>query len=209
MIKAVAVPWVMPRREETPADDAVVAEVLSGRTDAFETLVSRYEGLVFSLVRRHVPAADVEDTAQEAFIKAYTSLPTYQGRGSGFKSWLTSITVRTCYNYWRRAYRSKEKPMSHLTLEHEKWLDSVLTESSVQTLREQGATRQAQELLEAGLSQLSAEDRLVLELVYLEGHSGREAAELLGWSTTNVKVRCFRARRKLEAFLLKTKRSES
>ena len=49
---------------------------------------------------------------------------------------------------------------------------------------------------------------MVLELVYLEGYSGREAAALLKWSTAKVKVRCFRARRKLETFLLKLKRSE-
>jgi RNA polymerase sigma-70 factor (ECF subfamily) len=198
----------MPKRAEQPGDDAVVAQVLEGRTDAFETLVLRYEGYVFGLVKKHVPPADVEDTAQEAFIRAYKSLSTYRGRGGGFKSWLASITVRTCYDYWRRAYRSKERPVSYLTENSEKWLESVLAESSVTALEERGAADEARELLEAGLARLSAEDRMVLDLVYLEEHSGKEAAELLGWSTANVKVRCFRARRKLEAFLLKAKRSE-
>ena len=49
---------------------------------------------------------------------------------------------------------------------------------------------------------------MVLELVYLEGLSGREAAKLMNWSTAKVKVRCLRARRKLEAYLIKLKGSE-
>ncbi len=171
-------------------------------------MVARYEGYVFGLVKGHVPAADVEDVAQEAFIRAYRSLPGYGGRGKGFRPWLASITVRACYDHWRRVYRRRETPISHLTEEHDKWLDSALAESSVRILEERGAADQARELLEAGLDRLSAEDRMVMELVYLEGHSGREAAQLLNWSTAKVKVRCFRARRKLETFLLKLKRSE-
>jgi RNA polymerase sigma-70 factor (ECF subfamily) len=198
----------MPRRAEQRSDDAIIAEVLDGHTNAFESLVMRHEDYVFRLVKSHVPDVDVEDTAQEAFIRIFQSLPTYRGRGGGFRAWLASITVRTCYDYWRRVYRSKETLVSHLSLEQEKWLDSVMAESSIRALAEQGAADQARELLEIGLARLSAEDRMVLELVYLEGYSGREAAALLGWSTANVKVRCFRARRKLETFLLKKKRSE-
>ena len=191
-----------------PNDDALVALVLDGRTDAFETLVRRYEAYVFSLVKRHVPSADVEDTAQEAFIRAYRSLPSYQGRGKGFRSWLASITVRTCHDYWRRAYRTPETPLSHLTEDHEAWLDKALAESSLQALEDWGAANQAREVLKEALARLSPGDRMALELVYLEGLSGLEAAERLGWTTANVKVRCFRARRKLESFLLGKKRSE-
>ena len=198
----------MPEQSPQTSDNALIQQVLKGRKDGFEALVLRYEGYVFSLVRSHVPAVDVEDTAQEAFIKVYRSLPTYQGRGKGFRAWLGSIVVRTCHDYWRRAYRQREIPLSQLTPQHQTWLDSALAESSVRALEERGAAIQARELLEAALDRLSAEDRLVLELVYLEGHSCRETASLLDWSTAKVKVRCFRARRKLETFLLRIKRSE-
>lgn len=180
---------------------------MEGRSQAFETLVQRYEGYVFGVAKRHVPAADVEDVAQEAFIRAYRSLPTYRGGGGGFKSWLGAVAIRTCYDYWRRAYRSRETPVGRLGPDHDRWLDSALAAESIRMLEEKGAADQAREVLEAALARLSAEDRLVLELVYLEGLSGREAADLLGWSAAKVKVRCFRARRKLEAFLLKQKRS--
>ena len=61
--------------------------------------------------------------------------------------------------------------------------------------------KEAGEILDLALAKLSAGDRMVLELVYLEGHSVKEAAGLLGWSTTNVKVRLFRSRRKLRGLL--------
>lgn len=209
-MRIMALTWTMPKQAAQTSDDLIVARVLEGRTDAFETLVARYENYVFGLVKKHVPSPDVEDSAQEAFIRAYRSLSTYKGKGKGFKAWLASIAIRTCYDYWRRAYRTREEPISRLTseLEHEKWFDSILAESSIRILEEKGAAEQARELLEEGLARLSAEDRMVVELVYLEGLSGREAAELLGWSTTNVKVRCFRARKKLESFLLRIKKSE-
>ncbi len=60
-----------------------------------------------------------------------------------------------------------------------------------------------QEVLEWALGKLSAEDRMVLELVYLEGLSCKEAAKQLGWTLANVKVRSFRSRNKLKKLLLK------
>jgi len=198
----------MARHNEQLSDDAVVESIKKGQTQAFEVLLTRYESFVLRLVKRHVPAADVEDTAQEAFIRAYRSLPTHSGRGNSLRSWLAAVVVRTCYDYWRRAYRSRETPLSRLSPEHEHWLESALADASQNALEERGAAEQAREILDIALEQLSAEDRMVLELVYLEGVSGREAAALLGWSTAKVKVRCFRARRKLEAFLLKLEKRE-
>jgi RNA polymerase sigma-70 factor (ECF subfamily) len=64
---------------------------------------------------------------------------------------------------------------------------------------------EAREILNWALGKLSAGDRMVLELVYLEGLSVQETAELLGWSKANVKVRSFRARMKLEKLLRRVK----
>ena len=105
-------------------------------------------------------------------------------------------------------YRSRETPVSQLSEDHARWLDSALAETSIEELTQKGAAEQATEILQAGLERLSPDDRMVLELVYLEGASGEEAARLLGWSKAKVKVRCFRARRKLESFLSKLKKSE-
>lgn len=198
----------MPMEDGQPSEDAVIEQVRQGNINAFEILVARYEQEVFRRVRRHVPAADVEDTAQEVFIRAYRSLATYRGRGAGFRSWLAAIAVRTCCDHWRRVYRRRETPLSALTDAHQQWLDAALAETAEQDLKQRGAADQAREILEAALGRLPPEDRMVLELVYLEGHSGREAAALMNWSVAKVKVRCYRARGKLENFLLKLKMRE-
>jgi RNA polymerase sigma-70 factor, ECF subfamily len=59
------------------------------------------------------------------------------------------------------------------------------------------------ELLDGAMAQLKPQEKMVLELVYLEGFSMREAADLLGWSVANVKIRSYRGRKKLNAILKK------
>lgn len=183
-----------------PSDAEIVHQVLDGNVNAFESLLTRYGDLVQRIVRRHVPSQDVEETVQEAFVRVYRSLPSFREVGS-FGPWLSCITVRTCYDYWRKAYRSQEVPVTALSEKHRDWLEGMMTVGSVQSLQDKDARREAAELLEWALAKLSAEDRMVLELVYLEGLSTQEAARHLGWSTANVKVRSFRSRKKLEGIL--------
>jgi len=188
-------------RNHRSSDDEIIQNVLKGNVDAFEGLVRRYQSHVLNMVKRHVPERDVEETAQAAIVRAYRSLASYRGEGRGFKAWLSTLTIRACYDYWRKTYRSKEVPLSALTDDHKRWIEQVTAEESVQDMREKAASDEARKVLDWGLSRLSAGDRMVLELVYFEGLSGREAAGLLGWTTANVKVRAFRARRKLEKIL--------
>lgn len=183
------------------SDDEIIQNVLKGNVDDFEGLVRRYQAHVINMVKRHVPERDVEETAQEAIVRAYRSLSSYRGKGRGFKAWLSAVTIRACYDYWRKSYRSKEVPLSALSDDHKRWIENVTAEESAQSMREKTASDEARKVLDWGLSHLSAGDRMVLELVHFEGLTGREAAELLGWTTTNVKVRAFRARRKLEKIL--------
>ncbi len=188
-------------RNHRSSDDEIIQNVLNGNVDAFEGLVRRYQSHVLNMVKRHVPERDVEETAQVAVVRAYRSLASYRGEGRGFKAWLSTVTIRACYDYWRKTYRSKEVPLSALTDDHKRWIEQVTAEESAQDMREKAASDEARKVLDWGLSHLSAGDRMVLELVYFEGLSGREAAGLLGWTTANVKVRAFRARRKLEKIL--------
>jgi RNA polymerase sigma-70 factor (ECF subfamily) len=182
------------------SDTEIVRRVLDGDVNAFESLLIRYKDTVLKIIKKHVPYNDVEETIQNVFLRAYQSLPSFKGE-SGFRQWLSSIAVRTCYDFWRKTYRSREVPMSVLTEKHQNWLEEVITEQSEQAIHEKGSQNEARELLDWALRRLSAEDRMVMELVYLEGLSGKEAADLLGWSVSNVKVRCFRSRKKLEKIL--------
>ena len=93
--------------------------------------------------------------------------------------------------------------MSTLTDKHREWLENVLTDQSQQSLDEQAHQKEAHEVLHWALERLSPADRIVLELVYLEGLSGKEAAALLGWSLAKIKIRAFRARKRLYRLLVR------
>jgi RNA polymerase sigma-70 factor, ECF subfamily len=182
------------------ANDAeIIRQVLDGNVNAFEYLVKRYKNLVQAIVTKHVPYEHVEDTMQDVFLRTYRSLTNFKS-GDGFKPWLSVITARTCYDFWREQYKSKELPMSSLSEQHQAWLENALSEQSSRLFDEKGAQREAREILDRALANLSPGDRMAVELVYFEGHSTKEAAQLLGWSNANVKVRLFRSRKKLSAF---------
>ena len=183
-----------------PDDGEIVRQVIAGDVRLFEHLMKKYQHLVLAIVKKHVPCNQIEDTVQDVFIRIYRSLPTFRGNNS-FGHWLSVIAVRTCYDFWREHYRSRELAMSSLTDQHQAWLDAALFDNSSQAFREAGLQKEAREILDWALDRVSAEDRMVLELVYLEGHSVKEAADLLGWSTANVKVRLFRSRKKLHRLL--------
>ena len=184
----------------TKSDTEIVQHILEGNIDAFEVLMMRHKDLVVRIVKRHVRPHDIEDKVQDVFVRAYQSLRTY-GRKGDFRHWISSIAIRTCYDYWRKVYRSKEVSMSALSEKHRHWLEEVLSTKSRQSIQEATSQGEAKELLDWALGKLSPEDRMVLELVYLEDFSVKEAAALLGWSVANVKVRSFRSRKKLQKVL--------
>ena len=190
----------MHEEQSKHSDDEIIRRVLDGDANAFEHLLVKFQDQVLRIVRKHIPYGQAEETAQDVFVRAYQSLPTFKGK-SGFKQWLSAITVRTCYDFWRKQYRSREFPMSTLTEKHQEWLENVISDQSSQLFNEQSSQKEARELLDWALNKLSAEDRMVLELVYLEGLSGKEAAELLDWSVANVKIRSHRSRKKLRKLI--------
>jgi RNA polymerase sigma-70 factor (ECF subfamily) len=193
-----------------PDDFEIVRRVIDGETNAFESIIERHGRFASAIVRRHVPYDDAEDTLQNVFLRVYKSLPSFKNRSS-FRQWLSVIAVRTCHDFWRERYKSQEFAVSSLGAEHETWLAAALSEESDRSFQERRFQREAGEILDRALGRLSAGDRMVMELVYLEGHSLKEAAVLTGWSVANVKVRLFRSRKKLYALIapaIEGKRSE-
>ena len=101
--------------------------------------------------------------------------------------------------------------MSSLTGQHQEWLEGALAEQSGGSPYEPNPGDEAREVLDWAMDLLSPAERMVLELVYLEGRSVKETAELLGLTSANVKVRLFRSRRKLQksfAAIRKDRRNE-
>jgi len=183
-----------------PSDAEIIRRIIDGDVNSFEHLLKRYKDHVLRIVTKHIPYNEMEEMAQEVFVRAYQALPGFKQEGS-FRQWLSAIAVRTCYDFWRKRYRSRELPMSDLTDSHQGWLEKTLSNQSNKSFHEKGREKEARELLDWALSKLSARDRMVIELVYFEGLSVKEAAGLLGWSVSNVKVRSFRSRKKLKTLL--------
>jgi RNA polymerase sigma-70 factor (ECF subfamily) len=183
-----------------PSDAEIIRRIIDGDVNSFEHLLKRYQDYVLRIVTKHIPYNEVEEMAQEVFVKTYQALPGFKEQGS-FKQWLSAITVRTCYDFWRKRYRSRELPMSGLSERHRDWLEKTLSNQSDKSFYEKAREKEARELLDWALSKLSARDRMIIELVYFEGLSVKEAAGLLGWGVSNVKVRSFRSRKKLKTLL--------
>lgn len=185
---------------ETMSDLDIIRKILDGKVNAFELLLEKYQDHVVKIVKKHIPYHEIEEVTHDVFIRVYQSLPTFKNT-SDFKHWLSSIAVRTCYDFWRKQYRERELPLSSLPEKQQHWLETRASMEAHQTFSEAKDLQETKALLDWALAQLSPEDRMVIELVYLEGYAGKEAAKLLGWSVTNVKVRSFRARKKLEKIL--------
>jgi RNA polymerase sigma-70 factor (ECF subfamily) len=184
----------------TISDNDIIGQVLEGDVNAFEGLIERYRNYVFKIVMRHVPMEDVEEVAHDVFVRTYKSLPKF-GAKSEFKHWLSRIATRTCYDFWRNRYRSGEIPMSDLSESQQNWLRQVIAGQATGSFEEAASRDEARELIDWALSRLSAEDRTVIELVYLEELSVQEAADRLGWTKANVKIRTHRSKKKLRKIL--------
>jgi RNA polymerase sigma-70 factor, ECF subfamily len=183
-------------------DDEIIRRVLTGDTDLFEKLLTRYQEHVGRIVAGHVPREMVDEVAHDVFVRAYTSLPTYSFR-TPFSHWLSTIAVRSCYDAWRSISARKDISLSGFSdaSEQQQWVEHVLATESKERFDVMVRQQDATNLLQGALAQLSPENRMVVTLVHLEGYSVREAAELLGWSVVNVKVRAHRARQQLRKIL--------
>lgn len=181
-------------------DNEIIRRVLDGKVNDYELLLNRYQSIVLKILMKRLPYEQVEEVAQIVFIKAYESLYTFSGE-KPFKNWISSIALKACFDFWRKQYKKKEISIEFMSDGDRSFLNNAILEQSADALKKKGQEKEAKELLDWALKKLSPEDRIVLELIYLEGYSNKETANFLGWSNVNVKVRSMRARRKLEKIL--------
>ena len=169
----------------------------TGDESAFAEIVRRYGPRVFHTAGRFFRRREqVEEAAQEVFLKAFTQLGSYEGRGS-LEGWLTRITANTCLNMLRGARRRPELIVSDLTEDEGVWLDGKMAATATERHQSAERSRVAADLAERVLETLSPEDRLVLMSIDGEDASVKDVAEMTGWSESKVKVRAFRARRRM------------
>ena len=180
---------------------AIIKQVLEGDVNAFEGLVKEYEKNVYNLARRMTgDPEDAADMAQDAFIKAYSSLSSFRG-DSKFSVWLFRIVSNLCLDFLRSRKRRPTVSLSAESDEGEDMEFDIADESqSPETLLEQKLTREA---VRRGLDSLPPEQRQILLLREIQGLSYEEIAQVLELETGTVKSRIFRARKRLSVFLLR------
>lgn len=167
---------------------------LRGDGEAYARIVRRHQDTVAAWLWRFTrDRRTCEELAQDTFVEAYFSLRSFRGR-SPLVHWLRKIATRVGYRHWKT-----QKRRGTLVA-----LDAVAEPPASHD--DAAGSAEAAERLRAVLAELPPRDRLVLTLMYLEGCSVAEAADLTGWSQTLVKVQAHRARKKLKALLEKRER---
>ncbi len=188
-------------------DKKIIDEILKGNRSAFGKLVDKYSNYVFKVISNHAPQNQVEDIAQNAFIQIYRSLQNFSFKSS-LQTWIYKITVRCCYDFWRKEGKQTEVSLNGVSDNEQDWIDHMLASESEFNFKNETDKQDAIHYLEWVLSHLKAEDRMALTLVYIEGKSNKEAAESLGWTEANVKVRCHRAKLEVRNIIHKARKGD-
>jgi RNA polymerase sigma-70 factor (ECF subfamily) len=180
---------------QVPVDDTlVIQKILRGQQSAYATLVDRYQSYVFTLVMRYVNDRELaEELAQDVFVKAYRCLADFKGN-SKFSTWLYTIVHTTCLSHMR-------KKKGNTVLLNEETMISIFDNNFVQKPIEHLDQKYKKQLLEQAMKQLPPLDAQLLTLFYQGEQTIEEVGLILGLTVGNVKVRLFRARRKLKEVL--------
>ena len=178
---------------EREVDQALVERAQGGDQKAFDQLVSKYQRKLERLLSRYVrDAAEVEDVAQEAFIKAYRALPGFRG-DSAFYTWLYRIGINTAKNYLVAQGRRAPTSTGFDAEEAEGFDDAALLRD-INTPESLLMTKQIGETVNAAMAALPEELRRAIMLREIDGLSYEEIAATMNCPIGTVRSRIFRAR---------------
>jgi RNA polymerase sigma-70 factor (ECF subfamily) len=174
---------------------ALVEAALQHDDEAARQLVRQLYPLVAKLVRAHRPRRTAEeDLCQMIFIKIFQKLSQFSGKVP-LEHWVSRIAINTCLNQIQSEKVRPEVRHADLSEEELAVVESLATSSDELAPDKRFASRQ---LVEHLLGALKPVERLVIDLLYLQGRSVAEIKKLTGWSAALVKVRAFRARKKMK-----------
>ncbi|HOU21310.1 MAG TPA: RNA polymerase sigma factor [Kiritimatiellia bacterium] len=189
---------------DNATDESLVQEairrVLAGDIEAFATIIQTYQRLLAADLARRLPTQDVQEVAQDTFVRAFRSLPAYRG-DAPVRIWLLRIARHAAMDFWRKRYRRRDRLFTDLDESEQVRVEAVHQKRLAEHQADTAAQEETREWLETALQRLSPDDRAVITLVALEERTMEEAARQLGCGLSAVKVRAFRARRRLKAIL--------
>jgi RNA polymerase sigma-70 factor (ECF subfamily) len=179
------------------SDQSLVQEALGGNQLSFQLLVERYQDRLFGLTRHYTRSAvEVEDIVQEAFLKAYRRLDTFQQQSS-FSTWLYRIAVNTALDFLKRCGRSPVRAVED---------PETTPESRPVQVSAPDARMEREEIARIThevLRELPEIFRTVIVLREFEGRAYQEIADILGISIGTVESRLFRARARFKDGLVR------
>ena len=180
-----------------PVDAETIRRAQQGDESAYNAIVLDCRRRVLGPVYRFIGRPeDVEDVAQEVFVRLYFSLRQLR-EPSVFEAWLYKLTVNAAYDYLRRKRRGgRQVRMADLSEEQAALADAA---ESGRRDADEAYRREIRDLLETLFDRVRAEDRILLTLKEVEGRTVRELSEIYGVNENAMKVRLFRARRRMLA----------
>lgn len=172
----------------------LIQRAQQGDAGAFNQVVTTYRRRILGTISRLIGRPeDVEDVAQEVFMRLYFSLEQLR-TAEVFEPWLYRLTVNASYDYLRKSRRRMESRMADLS-EQQVMIADAVAGSKAQT--EEGERRRVVDTVNGLLSSVSEEDRLLLTLKEVEGLSLKELEQIYHVNENALKVRLFRARQRV------------
>ncbi len=175
---------------------AVIVRVRAGEDAAADELVERLHPMVARTVQAHRPARDdVADLVQEVFLRVFKKLPQYHG-GFPFPHWVSRIAVNVCTDRIRHHARRPSVLWSELADSEKAALEAMETASA-----ESAEMRDAPAVVERLLAALAPDQRALITWLDLEQKTVAEVAAITGWKGAFIRLKAFRARRRLAKIL--------
>ena len=178
---------------ERDVDAELVARVQRGDKQAFDLLVLKYQRKIMRLLSRMIrDQSEIEDVAQESFIKAYRALPQFRGE-SAFYTWLYRIAINTARNWLAQNNRRPSTPSAQENEDGETFdATDNLTDSS--NPESEMASRQIADTVNKAINDLPEELRNAIVMREIDGMSYEDIAESMNCPIGTVRSRIFRAR---------------
>lgn len=187
-------------------DQQLVARVKKGDSRAFDLLVLKYQHKIFGLISRYVRDADeVQDVAQEAFIKAYKALPKFRG-DSAFYTWLYRIAINTAKNHL--VSRSRRPPGSDIELEDAEYLENGSSLREIENPENALFGAELKAVVEEAIGALPEDLRTAITLREFDGLSYEDIADIMDCPIGTVRSRIFRARETIDGLVGQQLRGE-
>ncbi|WP_101759616.1 RNA polymerase sigma factor RpoE [Oceanicoccus sp. KOV_DT_Chl] len=180
----------------TQTDQQLVERVQQGDTRAFDLLVLKYQHKIFGLISRYIrDHSEIQDVAQEAFIKAYRALPKFRG-DSAFYTWLYRIAINTAKNYL--VARNRRPPSTDVDVADAEHYE---LESSLKDIENPENVLYGEELtlvVDTAIKSLPEDLRTALTLREFDGLSYEDIADVMDCPVGTVRSRIFRAREAID-----------